>query len=134
MIKNQVIEILITSDMQMTPPYGRKWRRTKEALDESERGEWKSCLKTQHSKNEDHGIWHHHFMSNRWGNNGNSDRFYSLGLQSHCRWWLQPWNSKALAAWKKSYDQPRQLIKKQRYYFALKVSSSQSYVFFFFFW
>ena len=29
----------------MTPPYGRKWR-TKEPLDESERGEWKSWLKT----------------------------------------------------------------------------------------
>ena len=24
-------------------------------------------------KNEDHGIWSHHFMANRWGNNGNSD-------------------------------------------------------------
>ena len=35
-------EIKITSDVQMTPPYGRKWRRTKEPLDESERGEWKS--------------------------------------------------------------------------------------------
>ena len=32
-------EIPITSDMQMTPPYGRKLRRTKEPLDESERGE-----------------------------------------------------------------------------------------------
>ena len=31
-------EILITSDMQMTPPSGRKWRRTKEPLDECERG------------------------------------------------------------------------------------------------
>ena len=31
--------------------YGRKWRRTKEALDESERGEWKSWLKAQHSEN-----------------------------------------------------------------------------------
>ena len=30
--------------------YGRKWRRTKEPLDESERGEWKICLKTQHSE------------------------------------------------------------------------------------
>ena len=29
----------------MTPPYGRKWRRTKDSLDESERGEWKSWLK-----------------------------------------------------------------------------------------
>ena len=32
-------EISITSDMQMTPPYGRKERRTKASLDESERGE-----------------------------------------------------------------------------------------------
>ena len=28
----------------------------------------------------------HHFMVNRWGNNGNSDRLYFLGLQNHCRW------------------------------------------------
>ena len=25
-----------------------------------------SWLKTQHSENEDHGIWFHHFMANRW--------------------------------------------------------------------
>ena len=25
-------------------------------------------LKAQHSENEDHGIWSHHFMGNRWGN------------------------------------------------------------------
>ena len=29
----------------MTPPYGRKQRRTKEPLDESERREWKAGLK-----------------------------------------------------------------------------------------
>ena len=29
-------------------------------------------LKLQHSENEDHGIWSHHFMGNRWGNSGNS--------------------------------------------------------------
>ena len=29
-------------------------------------------LKTQHSENEDHGIWSHHFMADRWGNTGNS--------------------------------------------------------------
>ena len=39
-------EISITLDMQMTPSLCRKWRRTKEPLDESERGEWKSWLKT----------------------------------------------------------------------------------------
>ena len=32
-------EISITSDMQMIPPFGRKRRRTKEPLNESERGE-----------------------------------------------------------------------------------------------
>ena len=32
--------------------------------DESEGGEWKSWLKAQHSENEDHGIWSHHFMGN----------------------------------------------------------------------
>ena len=31
-------------------------------LDESERRELKSWFKTQHSENEDHGIWSHHFM------------------------------------------------------------------------
>ena len=45
----------------------------------------KSWLKAQHSRNEDHGIWSHHFMANRWGNNGNSDRLSFLGLQNHCR-------------------------------------------------
>ena len=33
------------------------------------------------------------------------------------------------ASWKKSYDQPRQHIKKQRHYFANKGPSSQGYVF-----
>jgi len=55
---------------------GRKWRRTKEPLDESERGEWKSWLKAQHSENEDHGIWSHPFMANRLGNSGNSGYFW----------------------------------------------------------
>ena len=36
---------------------------------------------------------------------------------------------KTLAPWKKSYDQPRQHIKKQRHYFVNKGPSSQSYVF-----
>ena len=36
---------------------------------------------------------------------------------------------KTLAPWKKSYDQSRQHIKKQRHYFANKGPSSQSYAF-----
>ena len=33
-----------------------------------------------------HGIWSHHFMAIRWGNNGISDRLYFGGLQTHYRW------------------------------------------------
>ena len=36
---------------------------------------------------------------------------------------------KTLTPWKKSYDQPRQYIQKQRYYFANKGPSSQGYGF-----
>ena len=70
----------------------QKWRGTKEPLDQGERGEWKSWFRTQCSKNEDHGIWSHHFMANRRGKSRDSDRFYFLGLQNHCGWWLYPWN------------------------------------------
>ena len=31
-------------------------------------------------------IQSHHFMANRWGKNGNSDRLYFFGLPNHCRW------------------------------------------------
>ena len=44
-------EISTTSDMQMTPPFWQKVRGTQKPLDESERGEWKSWLKAQHSEN-----------------------------------------------------------------------------------
>ena len=83
-------DISVTSDMQMTPPLWQKMRGTKNPLDDGERGESKSWLKTQHSKNENHDIQSHHFMVNRWRNNINSDRIYFVGLQNHCGWWLPP--------------------------------------------
>ena len=49
----------------------------KEPLDECERREWKNQLKTQHSINEDHGIWSHYFMTHGWENIGKSDRLFS---------------------------------------------------------
>ena len=52
-------EVSITSDMQMTPLLWQKVKKNKKPLEESERGKWKSWLKTQHSKNEDHGIQTH---------------------------------------------------------------------------
>ena len=54
---------------------------------------------------------------------------YFLGLPNHCRGWLQPWNWKTLAPWKKSYDEPRQHIKEQRHYVADKGPSNHSYGF-----
>ena len=45
----------------------------------------KVTLKLNFQKNEDYGIWSHHFMANRWGNNGNNARLYFPGLQNHCR-------------------------------------------------
>ena len=46
----------------------------------------KGGFKTQHSKNEDHGIQSHHFLAYKWGKSRNSDKFYLLGLQNHCGW------------------------------------------------
>ena len=43
-------------------------------------------LKLNIHKTKYHGIWSHHFMANRWGNNVKSDRLYFSGLQSYCRW------------------------------------------------
>ena len=51
----------------------------KSLFDERKRGEQKSWAKAQHPENEDHGIWSHHFMGNRWGNSGNSVRLYLRG-------------------------------------------------------
>ena len=78
-------EIPTTSDMQMIPQkwqiplYGRKWRGTKKPLDEGERREWKSWLKTQDSNNKDHGIRSHYFMANRWETVETVSDFISLG-------------------------------------------------------
>ena len=39
----------------------------------------KAGLKLNIQKTKRYGIWSHHFMANRWGNNGNSERLYFLG-------------------------------------------------------
>ena len=50
----------------------------------------------------------HHFMANRWENN---ERLYFLGLQNHCRWWLQPWNLKTLVPGRKSMTNLDSILK-----------------------
>ena len=64
---------------------------TKEPLDEGERGEWKSALKLNIQKTK--------IMAScsitSWQIDGETMEtvtLYFLGLQNHCRWWLQPWN------------------------------------------
>ena len=52
----------------------------------------KAGLKLNIQKKTKNGTQSRHFMANRWGSNENSDRLFLLGLQNHCRWWLQPWN------------------------------------------
>ena len=74
-------EIAITSDTQMTLPL---WQKAKKNLVMKEES-GKRWLKTQHSKNEDHGIWSHHFMANRWGNNETMTDFIFLDSKNHCR-------------------------------------------------
>ena len=49
-------------------------------------------LKLNIQKMEDHAIRSHHFMANRWGNNGNNDKLYFLGLQNHYGQWPQARN------------------------------------------
>ena len=84
----------------------RKWRGTKEPLDEGERVEWKSWLKALTEKLRS---WHLvSSLHGKWRNSGNSSWLYFGGLQNHCIWWLQRWNWKTLTPWRESYDQPRQ--------------------------
>ena len=100
----------------------------KEPLDKSERGEWKSWLKTQYSKNKDHGIQSHHFIANRWGKNGNS-RFYFLGFLSHCRQWLQPWNERCLLLGRKAMTNQDSLLKSRDITVLTKVHIVKTMVF-----
>ena len=72
-----------------------------------------------------HGIWSHHFMANTWGN---SDWLYFWAPKS-LQMVTAAMKLKDTCSLEKSYEQPRQHIKKQRHYFANKGPSSQSYGF-----
>ena len=95
---------------------------------EGDREAWKSWLKTQHSKNEDHEIHSQNFMANRWGKMEVVRDFTFLGSKitadSDCNHEIK----RQLIPGRKAMT-PRQCIKKQRYHFADKGPSSQSYSF-----
>ena len=63
------------------------------------------------------------------GNNGNSERLYLGGASRSLQMVTAAMKLKVACSWKKSYDQPRQHIKKQRHYFVNKGPSSQGYGF-----
>ena len=65
-----------------------------------------SWLKAQHSENEDHGIWSHHFMENRWGNSGNSVRLYFWGAPKSLQMVIAAMKLKDAYSLE-SYEQPR---------------------------
>ena len=124
-------EISMISDMQMTRNLWQNWRGTKEPLDENERVEWKCWLKSQIKKKKKLRSWilvpclHGKYMGIQWKQ---WQTLFTWALKS-----LQivtaAMKLKDTAPWKKSYDQYRQHIKKQRHYFAHKCPSSQSYCF-----
>ena len=107
----------------------KKQRGTKELLDEDEREEWKSWLETQHSKNQDHGIWSHHLWQIDGETMETMKDFIFLGskitVDGDCIHEIK----RTLASWKERYDKPRQHIKKQRHHFANEGPCSQKYDF-----
>ena len=91
--------------------------------------EWKSSLKTRHSKNEDREIRFHPFMANRWGNNGNWEILYFPGLLNHCRWWLQPWNKRCLLLGRKAMTNLDSILKSRDITLLTKVCLVKAMVF-----
>ena len=63
-----------------------------------------------------------------WGNNKNSERLFFWASKS-LQMMTAAMKLKDTAPWKKSYDQPRQHIIKQRHYFAKKVHLVKAMVF-----
>ena len=85
----------------------------------------KSWLKTQMFKKL--RSWHH-FMANIWGKWKHWQILFSLAPKS-LQMVTAAMKLKDACSWKKSYEQPRQHIKKQRHHFADKGSYSQNYDF-----
>ena len=51
------------------------------------------------------------------------------GIQNQCRWWLQPWNQKMLASWKKSCDQLDSILKNRHFTLLTKFHLIKAMVF-----
>ena len=86
----------------------------------------KSWLKAQHSENEDHGIWSHHFMANGKKMETLTDfilLFSKITMDGDCSHEIKRHSLE------ENLRQTRLCIKKPRHYFANKGPPSQHYAF-----
>ena len=88
----------------------------------------KADLKLNIQKTND--IWSHHFMANRWGNNGNSERLYFGGgskitADSDCRHEIK----RHLLLGRKIKTNLESILTKQRHYFTTKICLVKAMVF-----
>ena len=67
-------------------------------------------LKLNIQKNKDYGIQFHHFMANRWGNNGNSERPLFSWAPKSLQMVIAAMKLKDACSLEENYDQPRQNI------------------------
>ena len=87
-------------------------------------------LRLNIQKTKDHGIRSHHFMGNRWGNSGNSDRLYFLGSKMAADGDFSHEIKRCLLLGRKVMTKLDSILKsRQSCYFANKGPSSQSYDF-----
>ena len=68
-------------------------------------------------------------MANRRGKSGSSDRFYFLGLQNHCRWWLQPWTKRHLLLGRKAMMNLDSILKSRDITLPTKVCIGKAMIF-----
>ena len=91
--------------------------------EESEKASLKLNIKKRRS-------WHPiPSLNGRWGNNGNSERVYFLGLQNHCRWWLQPWKLRHLLLGRKAMTNLGSILKSRNITLPTKVHIVKAMVF-----
>ena len=89
----------------------------------------KAGLKLNIQKMKFWSIQSYHFMANRWGNNGNNDRLYFLGLQKSLQMVTAAMKFKRCLLLGRKATTNLDSILKKRHYFTNKRPSSQRYGF-----
>ena len=103
---------------------GRKWRGTKDPLDEGERRQWKYWPETQHKKTE---IIASSPVTSCQIEGEKVEAVTDFTFLSSKI--LQPWNYKTFASWKQCYNKPRLCIRMQRYHFTDRVHTLKAIVY-----